>query len=116
MSIETWDPNAPLLTLTEAAATHLAKLLAKQPDKNAIHLGVKKSGCSGFKYDIELVSEAKTGDTAATLSGLTFYLSQEALEHVRGIEIDYVKEGLNSSLKYNNPNAENVCGCGESFS
>ena len=34
---------------------------------------------------------------------------------VRGTEVDYVTEGLNSSLRFKNPNASTYCGCGESF-
>ncbi|MEN9465697.1 MAG: protein SufA [Pseudomonadota bacterium] len=116
MSLQTWDPNAPIFTLTAAACDHLRKLLAKHSDKNAVHLGIKKSGCSGFKYDIELVNAAQADDHKIEISGLVFYVAQDALAKVRGIEIDYVKEGLNSALKYHNPNAANVCGCGESFS
>lgn len=116
MTLQTWEPNAPIFSLTEAAVAHLRKLLSKQTDKKAIHLGVKKSGCSGFKYDINLVNTAQEGDHKIEVAGLIFYVAQDAMQHVRGIEIDYVKEGLNSALKYHNPNATNVCGCGESFS
>lgn len=41
--------------------------------------------------------------------------SIEALPLVRGTEIDLVVEGLNSVLKFRNPNAQVECGCGESF-
>jgi Fe-S cluster assembly iron-binding protein IscA len=35
---------------------------------------------------------------------------------VQGTEVDYATEGLNSTIKFNNPNAQDLCGCGESFS
>ena len=37
------------------------------------------------------------------------------LQHAVSAELDFVKEGLNSSFRFNNPNVENACGCGESF-
>jgi len=33
-----------------------------------------------------------------------------------GIELDFVKQGLNQTFKFNNPNVVSSCGCGESFS
>jgi Fe-S cluster assembly protein SufA/iron-sulfur cluster assembly protein len=47
---------------------------------------------------------------------LTLHVSKDAIALLRGTEIDCVKEGLNSVLKFRNPNAEAECGCGESFS
>jgi iron-sulfur cluster assembly protein len=38
------------------------------------------------------------------------------MDLVRNTEIDYVKEGVNGVVRFNNPNAVNECGCGESFS
>jgi len=39
----------------------------------------------------------------------------KSLVYLNGIELDYVKEGLNEGFKYNNPNVKESCGCGESF-
>jgi len=47
---------------------------------------------------------------------LLLYVSAEDLPIVSGTEVDFVTEGLNSALKFKNPNAESHCGCGESFS
>jgi len=35
---------------------------------------------------------------------------------LKGTELDYVQNGLNSELIFNNPNISAQCGCGESFS
>ena len=40
----------------------------------------------------------------------------DALNVLRGTEIDFVTEGVNSVIKFNNPNVVAECGCGESFS
>ena len=34
---------------------------------------------------------------------------------IRGSQVDYTIEGLNQGVKFINPNASAVCGCGESF-
>jgi iron-sulfur cluster assembly protein len=33
-----------------------------------------------------------------------------------GAKLDFVKEGLKQTFKFENPNVEATCGCGESFS
>lgn len=118
MSTQTWDPKqVNLVSITEAAIAHFRKQLAKQPEKTAIRLGIKKSGCSGFKYDIEFVAEAGQDDTVQNLTDdLRLFITKEAAAVVAGTQIDFERVGLNSSVKFNNPNASNQCGCGESFS
>jgi iron-sulfur cluster assembly protein len=32
-----------------------------------------------------------------------------------GVEIDYVRKGLNEGFEFNNPKEKARCGCGESF-
>jgi len=124
MTIETFDPSAasntmpaPQVSMTEAALQHVRKQLAKNTAMAGIRLGVKKSGCSGFKYDIEFVSAAQEGDIALQLADdVTLFIAADAASFVKGTEIDFSKEGLNSTIKFNNPNAKDLCGCGESFS
>jgi iron-sulfur cluster assembly protein len=38
-----------------------------------------------------------------------------SLRYLAGTEMDYVREGLNAGFRFNNPNVEDTCGCGESF-
>lgn len=118
MSIETYDPSAPAsVTMTDAAVAHVKKQLAKNPAMQGVRLGVKKSGCSGFKYNIEFVPEPQPGDQQIEVQqGVTLFVAADAIAFVRGTEIDFSKEGLNSTIKFNNPNAKDLCGCGESFS
>jgi len=42
-------------------------------------------------------------------------VSEVDLLVLKGLEIDYEKEGLNAAFKFNNPNVKGTCGCGESF-
>ena len=40
-----------------------------------------------------------------------YYCRSKSLVYLNGIELDYVKEGLNEGFKYNNPNVKESCGC-----
>jgi Fe-S cluster assembly protein SufA/iron-sulfur cluster assembly protein len=122
MTIETFDPNAASnkesqqVSMTEAAMVHVRKLLANS-DAIGVRIGVKKSGCSGFKYDIEFVTTPLAEDTCFQVAeDIALYVPTEYLAMVKGTEVDYSTEGLNSTIKFNNPNAKDLCGCGESFS
>lgn len=118
MTIETYDPHAAAeVSMTDAAIAHIRKMLSKQDTKQGVRLGVKKSGCSGFKYDIEFVEQANDDDQSIQVADdLTLFIAADAKAYVRGTVIDFTKEGLNSTIKFNNPNAKDLCGCGESFS
>lgn len=118
MTVTSYDPNAQAqVSMTEAAIAHVSKQLAKNSDMKGIRLAVKKSGCSGFKYDVEFVSEPEQNDEAIQISELvTLYIAADATSYVRGTQIDFTREGLNSTIVFNNPNAKDLCGCGESFS
>jgi iron-sulfur cluster assembly protein len=35
--------------------------------------------------------------------------------YLKGITVDYVRQGLNEGFEFINPNERDRCGCGESF-
>ena len=47
--------------------------------------------------------------------GLKIFVDTKSLTFLKGSTIDYVDGGLNKGIKFLNPNAKAVCGCGESF-
>ncbi|SEA45458.1 HesB/IscA family protein [Alkalimonas amylolytica] len=119
MHVETFTPtqttDGDAVRLTDAAIRHFESKLISTPG-HVVRLSTKTSGCTGYAYVLDIVAEAKTGDTAIQASDrLTFCIAPDALNLVRNTEIDYVKEGLNGVLKFNNPNVVAECGCGESF-
>ena len=80
-------------------------------------LSVTDSGCNGYMYELTYLSKAPKASKRFDFTGeVRVYVQEANWEVVCGTEIDYVTEGLNSSLKFNNPNADTLCGCGESFS
>ena len=113
MSAQIYDPNT--LSMTPAAQAHVRRQLEIE-GSTALYLGIKESGCNGYMYELSYVENEPANATTCAFEDVTVYISRENWNLVIGTEIDYVTEGLNSSLKFNNPNAETLCGCGESFS
>lgn len=67
-------------------------------------------------YDIAEVDEPASGDITMPLeNGVQVYLDPLHAAALRGTEVDYTRDGLNQNLRFNNPNATDACGCGESF-
>lgn len=114
--VNTFSPNEITVSMTEKAINYARKQLQNNADAKGIVLGIKKSGCSGFKYDLQILNDLQGNEKAFNVADdVILYVTSEALPYVNGTEIDYTTEGLNSTMKFNNPNAKDECGCGESF-
>ncbi|WP_437889060.1 Fe-S cluster assembly scaffold SufA [Phytobacter sp. V91] len=103
------------LTLSPSAAEHIRALCSKQPGLLGVRLGIKQTGCAGFGYVLDTVSEPDKDDLLFENDGARLYVPLQAMPFIDGTEVDYVREGLNQLFKFHNPKAQNECGCGESF-
>ncbi len=115
MSVGTFDVKSELLRITPAAAEHFRRSLGGR-EGAAVRLSVQESGCTGFKYVVQEVREHPPTDVELELdNGVRVYVDPEAIAFLRGTEIDYTRDNINQTLKFNNPNVVAECGCGESF-
>lgn len=103
------------VTITEAAAKHVAGQLASRGSGLGIRLGVTTSGCSGLAYVLEFVDEKQPEDEVFEEHGVSVFIDPKSLVYLDGTELDFVREGLNEGLQFRNPNVAAECGCGESF-
>jgi iron-sulfur cluster assembly protein len=106
-------PTSPV-TLDAQAASHLRRQLAKLPGAAAVRLAVRASGCSGHRYQLE-PGEIRAGDAVFETGGVRIAVDPLSLPFVQGVRIALVQEGLARRLRFDNPNARQSCGCGESF-
>ena len=107
--------SASPVTLSERAADHIAKFIAKRGKGVGIRLGVRTSGCSGMAYKLEFADAANPEDIEFLSYGVKVLVDPKSLPYLAGTELDYAREGLNEGFKFNNPNVKDACGCGESF-
>lgn len=101
--------------LTERAARQIRKQLEKRGQGVGLRLGVKKTGCSGYSYALDYADALAPDDQVFEDFGVKVIVSANDLPYIRGIELDYRREGINEAFQFNNPNARAMCGCGESF-
>ncbi len=103
------------VTLTEAAARHVTRYIARRGKGVGVRLGVRTTGCSGLAYKLEYADQAQPEDLCFDSHGVSVFVDPKSLAYLDGTELDFVREGLNEGFKFNNPNVKAECGCGESF-
>ena len=103
------------ITLTEAAAERVVAFLKSEPSKIGLRFGVTTTGCNGYAYVVNLADEVAANDHVFEDKGVKVIVDAESLDFLKGTEIDFVKQGLNESFQFRNPQVKGECGCGESF-
>jgi len=103
------------IILSQSAATHIQKQLIKRGRGIGLRLGVKRVGCSGLAYTMDYADEVGAGDEVFESNEAKVIVAREALTYLDGTTVDFRREGLSESFKFDNPNVSATCGCGESF-
>ena len=104
-----------MITVTETAARKIKQNLTRRGTGMGIRMGVRTTGCSGLAYVLEYVDHIEPTDTVFEQDGFAVVVDPKSAAIMSGIEIDYVRQGLNEGFEFNNPNEKDRCGCGESF-
>ena len=103
------------IELTDAARSRMQDYLAKAAGAVGVRFGVKRTGCSGYGYTVDVASSIGDADVTFDLDGVRVIVDRKWLPFVDGTEIDFERQGLNAQFVFKNPNATGECGCGESF-
>ena len=113
---DNFDIAASSITITEAACAHIKKFLDPAHKKAGFKLSVKKSGCSGYAYLADIAEQPTENDICTEKNGIQLFIDKASLPFLKGTTIDLIDKGLyQKQLYFDNPNVEDSCGCGESF-
>jgi iron-sulfur cluster assembly protein len=108
-------PGFQVLTVTDAAAERVRDIVAAADvPAVGIRVGIKKGGCAGMEYTVDLVPEPDEADDRVEVDGATVFVDPAATLFLLGTEMDYEMTKLRSGFVFNNPNQTSACGCGES--
>lgn len=104
-----------MINLTKLAAEKAQESLAARGRGVGIRIGVKTTGCSGIAYVLEYVDLPRINDIKFSDQGVDIYVDDKSYMYVKGLTMDWVKQGLNEGFDFVNPNERDRCGCGKSF-
>jgi iron-sulfur cluster assembly protein len=104
-----------MIQVTETANKKIVANLTKRGRGLGIRLGVRTTGCSGLAYVLEYIDAVNPEDIAFEQDGFVIVVDPKSSVYLDGLEVDYVRQGLNEGFEFNNPMEKDRCGCGESF-
>lgn len=105
-----------VMSMTEAAAERVRDIITVRADKGAlgVRVGVKKGGCAGMEYTVDLVTEPKASDDLIEQDGVRVWVDPAASLYLLGTQMDFEVTKLRTGFVFRNPNQTSACGCGES--
>lgn len=104
-----------MISLTETAQDRVKAMLDQRGRGFGIRIGVKTTGCSGLAYVLEYVDRLEEHDHIFEFGGVKVVVDPKSVAYLEGMQIDYVRKGINAGFEFQNPNEKDRCGCGESF-
>lgn len=105
------------LQLTQRAAQRVKHILTQQKHPDwGLRIKVLGGGCAGYTYKMDVEEKPQTLDQTFDFYGVTVFLDPKTALFIKGTEIDYVEELMQSGFRFKNPNSTGSCSCGESFS
>ncbi len=106
-----------IVTLTDAATTKVAELIAAENEPAlALRMAVRPGGCSGFQYEMYFDTEIEEDDVVETFGDVKVVVDPSSAEMVQGSVLDYRDGLMGAGFAIENPNKTHACGCGNSFS
>ncbi len=106
-----------VMTMTDAAAERVRELVDNADgEAQGLRVGIKKGGCAGMEYTMDLVADASPGDDIVEDKGAKLFIDPSAVLFLLGTEMDFEVTKFRSGFIFKNPNEVSACGCGESVS
>lgn len=104
-----------VMTMTESAANRVKAIVGNSgPDAKGVRVGIKKGGCAGMEYTVDLVTEPNLKDDLIEHAGAKVWIEPSAVLYLLGTQMDFETGKMRSGFTFVNPNQTSACGCGES--
>jgi iron-sulfur cluster assembly protein len=103
-----------VIRVSDRAAERVREIVGNAAGAEGIRVGVKKGGCAGMEYTVDLVREPNPADDMVDVGGAKVFVNQQATLFLLGTEMDFEVTKLRTGFVFRNPNQTSACGCGES--
>jgi iron-sulfur cluster assembly protein len=107
-------PRFQVIRVSERAAERVREIVENASGAEGIRIGVKKGGCAGMEYTVDLVREPNPADDMVEVGGAKVFVNPQATLFLLGTEMDFEVTKLRTGFVFRNPNQTSACGCGES--
>jgi iron-sulfur cluster assembly protein len=108
-------PRFQVVSITDRAAERVREIVAgAESPAQGIRIGIKKGGCAGMEYTVDLVRQPQPADDVVDVGGAKVFVNPEATLFLLGTEMDFEVTKLRTGFVFRNPNQTSACGCGES--
>ena len=109
--------TADIVELTDAARLEVSRLLELERTEGlGLRLAVRGGGCSGLSYKVEFTRQEPGDNVKDFPEGFRVFIDPKSLLYMKGMVVDHEGGVSGKGFVFKNPNAQNTCGCGESFS
>ena len=71
MTVMTFEPNKPSVTLSDSARIFLSQTI-KNKQAFGLRFSVKKSGCNGFRYVLDFIDDSSINDNLVMINDEQF--------------------------------------------
>ncbi|MCG7921010.1 MAG: iron-sulfur cluster assembly accessory protein [Candidatus Thiodiazotropha lotti] len=106
-----------MLTLTENAQKAISRFInGSETPVGGLRISVTGGGCSGLQYGMALEEHANDEDAVIEIEAFKIFVDPLSAPMLNGVTVDFLDSMEGSGFKFENPNATNSCGCGNSFS
>ena len=106
-----------MIRLSPSAASEIQRLRSKQRHPNLLfRLQAQPGGCSGLFYALMFDEAVKQGERVYDCNGISVVIDPQSWNYLNGLTLDYSEDLMGGGFRFDNPNATQTCGCGNSFS
>lgn len=104
-----------VINFSEAGLKHIKNSITAN-NGLGFRLSVRKTGCSGYAYVTDVINKINEQDIQFSISDVLVCIDENSVQYLQGTVVDFIDHGMGQTkLVFHNPNAANLCGCGESF-
>jgi len=102
------------LSLTTPAQEKMAELVGQVEEEiKGVRVYAAPGGCSGISFGMTFTDQVSGNDAILSCSGFNVIVDDDTMQHLRGVEIDFVDQGNgNASFVFNNLQPAEGAGCG----
>jgi iron-sulfur cluster assembly protein len=104
--------------MSDNALQHVLMLREKQGKDLCLRVGVRGGGCSGMSYTMSFEDPVniQPTDEVYDYEGFKVVCDPKSMLYLYGLLLDYSDALIGGGFQFSNPNADQTCGCGKSFS